>query len=146
MRKKKKKTIPTHMQHERKSMIFSSSRQKASLLRREKCYGIECLVKEHDEITRTRVKTRPEFLPNAASFGSPMLITSKRGLKLIPLSKSKWIHSYCLPLLVLRGWRTSWKLSLVTIPHPHSQHRWEKKSGPMQFQSALFVKHLTWRL
>lgn len=71
-----KKIIPTHMQYERYNMMVSSSREQASLLGTKKNYEIKCFVKEHDEVTRRLVKTGPEFLRDAATFGSPKLITS----------------------------------------------------------------------
>lgn len=75
----KKKIIPTHLQYERNNMMVSSSREQASLLgikKKNKKEEIKCCVKEHNEVTRSLVKTGPEFLQDAAIFGSPILITS----------------------------------------------------------------------
>lgn len=89
-------TIPTHTQYERNNMMFSSSRQQASLEGIKKIYETKCFVKVHDEVTRTLVKTGPEFLNDAAVLGLPVLISSfpsHDNWGKLPLSKHKWIHS-----------------------------------------------------
>lgn len=64
-----------HTKYERNNMMFSSRRQ-ASLEGIKKIYENKCFVKVHDEVTRSLVKTGPEFLNDAAVLGLPVLIIS----------------------------------------------------------------------
>lgn len=62
----------------------------------KKNYETKCFVKVHDEVTRTLVKTGPEFLNDAAILGLPVLISSFPSYDnwgKLPLSKHKWIHT-----------------------------------------------------
>lgn len=98
----------SHARTVRKKQYNGLKQQIASQLIGDKSiHEIKCFVKEHDKITRSLVKTGPEFLHNADIFGLPILITGfplcgKQ--KHTPTAQTQMDpHCSCFSLQFLRG-------------------------------------------